>query len=56
MLGMGHRLDRLAKQKIISEKAHDYNTKYDHLTTNGFHPDEAVNTLTAEDFQRRHQA
>lgn len=29
MLGIGHKLDKLAKQKVLAEKAREYNTKYD---------------------------
>ena len=55
MLGIGHRLDKLTKQKILAERAKDYNTKYDELVGNGLHPDDAVKTLTSDDFQKRHQ-
>ena len=29
MLGIGHRLDKLTKQKILAERAKEYNSKYD---------------------------
>ena len=29
MLGIGHRLDKLTKQKVLAERAKEYNSKYD---------------------------
>lgn len=55
MLGIGHRLDKATKQKILGERAKDFNTKYDNLTSTGINPDDAVKTLNSEDFQKRHQ-
>ena len=55
MLGIGNRLDREAKQKILAERAQNYNVKFDNLTLSGMHPDDATKTLATEEFYHRHQ-
>ena len=47
MLGIGHRLDKATKQKILGERAKEFNTKYDDLTGNGFTPEDAIKTLNS---------
>ena len=47
MLGIGHRLDKATKQKILGERAKEFNTKYDDLTRNGFTPEDAIKTLNS---------
>ena len=54
MLGIGHRLERQTKQKILGHKAMEYNTKFQELTSNGANPDEAIETLNSENFSKRH--
>lgn len=35
MLGMGHRLEKETRNKIIAERAKEYNQKYDQLAAEG---------------------
>lgn len=35
MLGIGHRLEKETKKKILAEKAKEYNERYNQLTAEG---------------------
>ena len=45
MIGIGGKLDKRTKIKILSEKAKEFNTKHEGLVAGGVDPDEATKTL-----------
>ena len=45
MIGIGGKLEKLTKIKILREKAHEYNTQYEELVKSGLDPEEAAKTL-----------
>jgi hypothetical protein len=45
MIGIGGKLDKQTKIKILREKANDYNAKYEELVKSGVDPEEAAKTL-----------
>lgn len=54
MLGIGHRLEREVKHKILADRAKSYTHKYDELISQRLHPSEAVEIIRHEEFQNRH--
>ena len=55
MIGIGAKLDKTTKIKIMAERAHDYNQKYDRLIAQGLDPEQTANRLQQEEFHKRHQ-
>ena len=54
MIGIGAKLDKQTKIKILAERAKDYNAKYDHLISQGLDPEQTASRLQQEEFQKRH--
>lgn len=55
MIGIGHRQDKYTKIKVLSEKAKEYNQKYDALIAQGLDPQEVASRLQKEEYEQRHQ-
>lgn len=53
MLGIGHRLEKETKKKILAEKAKEYNERYDQLVAEGKEA-EAAKIIEEERKQKRH--
>lgn len=53
MLGIGHRLEKQTKNKILAEKAREYNARYDQLVAEG-KESEAAKIIEQEKYQQRH--
>lgn len=54
MLGIGHRLEKETKKKILAERAKQYNQKYDQLVAEGKEA-EAAEILKQQEYERRHE-
>ena len=54
MIGIGAKLDKQTKIKILTERAKDYNAKYDSLIAQGLDPEQTASRLQQEEFQNRH--
>ena len=55
MIGIGAKLDKQTKIKLMAERARDYNQKYDTLIGQGFDPEQTASRLQQEEYQRRHE-
>ncbi len=45
MIGIGHRLEKQTKIKILAERAKEYNGKYDDRVEQGQHPNAVIKDL-----------
>ena len=50
MIGIGAKLDKATKMKIMAERAQDYNQRYDSLIAQGLDPEQTASRLQQEEF------
>ena len=55
MIGIGYKQEKYTKLKILSERAKEYNRKYDELIAQGIDPQQVASILQKEEYEHRHK-